>query len=103
MLRVNLQSRNEKRGGRVDRQQWPKYGAQVFLGGEGGHRLGESSKGYAEKFLHNLVADNSPAKLQSLADQLACAPGFFGGRQVEGINEDVGVEEELTAHSSHPA
>ena len=71
------------------------------LGFRHGHRLGKAPKGNVEKLLCHLVADDSLPRGYRPSNQLGRPPSLRWHASVEGVNEDVRVEEEPTVHSSH--
>src|SRR5437588_13119600 len=66
-----------------------------------------SSIGFPEchikKLLNNLKTHHAVASELSLADQPVSMSRLFGGRCIERVEEDVGVEERSIVHSSHLA
>jgi hypothetical protein len=66
------------------------------------HRLGEASQCHIEEFLHHLIADDALLRRQGLADEFRGFPGLRGGALIEGIDEDIRIQEESIAHSIRP-
>ena len=79
-----------------------KDGDQVLCGVGRLHGLGEPLQCNVEKFLHNLIADDSFLRRQCLADELRGSPGLRRCALIERINKDIGIEEESIAHSFLP-
>src|SRR5690349_469461 len=86
----------------VDRQQWTKHSKQVLFGFSNRHWLREAAEGNIEELLDDLIADDSFPRVGSTPNQMHGLPRFCGCVLVEGVNENVGVEKESSAHSSRP-
>ena len=76
---------------------------EILLGLSRTHRLRKAAERHAEKLLNDLIADDPFTSVRRSADQTSRRFLFRGSLEVEGINEDIGVEKKSTAHSSLPA
>jgi|SRR5271167_2050268 len=92
-----IQSRRGMHG-----QEWTKGGPKILFRVDGAHGLCKTAQGNVKELLHNLIADNSAARLDGAADQLPGLRSFLRRSGVEGIYEDVGVDKEPSAHSIRP-
>src|SRR5258708_22131135 len=80
-----------------------QHGNEILLRLSRTHRLREAAERHAEKFLNDLIADDPLTGVRGSADEISRLFLFRGGPEVEGINEDIGVEKKSTAHSFLPA
>src|SRR5271155_1237266 len=87
----------------VHGKEWAQNRDEILLCLRLAHRLGKTAERHAEKFLNHLIADDSLTGVRRSADEVSRLFRLRGGVRVEGINKDVGIEEESTAHSSLPA
>jgi len=86
----------------VCRQQRAENRDQILCGVGHAHRLCQPPQRGIEKFLHDLVADDSFPGIDCSASPLSRFLCFGRRTAIEGVDENVGVEEESHAHSSHP-
>src|SRR6266496_990298 len=56
----------------------------------------------AQELLNDLVADNTTSGLDGMLDQLRSHSGLVGFGFFQLIYEDICIQKESTAHSSHP-
>jgi hypothetical protein len=90
-------------GGRgMDGKQRAKRGGQKLFRFRVGQWMYKASQRHIEKFLNDLVADDSVSGSDCLANELSGACRFFRGILVEGVYKDVGVQKKPNAHSSRP-
>ena len=88
---------------RLDRQEWPEGGRQVLVCLRQRQRSIKSAKSDIEKFLYNLITDDPLLFRDRQPDQFRGPPCLLRGVPVKRVNEDICVEKEPIAHSSHPA
>jgi len=79
-----------------------KCGCQILIGFCSGHRAFEAAQRDVEKFLNDLITDDARFRFDGALHEVGCGGGFSGRRRVEGIDENIRVEKESTAHSSRP-
>src|SRR5712672_4467581 len=91
---------NSGRG--MHRQQRTEHRNQVLLRFGYTHGFSEAPESDTEEFLHDLIADNSLASIRSPANELRRLFPFGRRGVVEGIHEQICIEEKSTAHSSRP-
>src|SRR5208282_1836215 len=87
---------------RMHSEQRAKDGDEVLSGVGRLHGLGEFFQCNVEEFLHDLKADDSLLRRQRLADELRGSAGFRWCALIEGVNEDICIEEKSIAHSFLP-
>jgi hypothetical protein len=66
------------------------------------HGLRETAESKVEEFLHHLIADYACPGLRGTANELCSPPRLGMCLRIEGIGEDVRIEEESIVHSSRP-
>lgn len=76
---------------------------QVLLRARARHGFSKPAKRDIEEFLYHLVADNPLPCFDRSPDQSGRSSGLLGSIPVKRVEEDICVEEEPIAHSSHPA
>ena len=83
-LRIEVQRRK-------DHQKGPEDRFQVLFGIDVGHGDGGLQKNNIQEFLHNLVADNSPSRLDGCADQIRGTYGLLRSALIKRISEYIRV------------
>src|SRR5208337_2538505 len=87
----------------MDGQQRPEYLVQKLLRIRRVHWASSAPKGKVEELLHNLVADYAPVCSQGFGDQFLCALRLRRLAPIEGVNQNIAVQEVPTAHLVRPA
>jgi hypothetical protein len=97
---VNLQSGHKQRGRGMYNQERPEDGVQVLFSLKCRHGCLELPKCEAEKLLNYLIADDTVAAVQTLADEVHCDLPFPRRAWLLRVHEDIGIDEVSSAHSS---